>query len=402
MAKRCVAAALATWLATLAGLVGAPVGAQPATSPESITNWTPVDAGTSHTCGVTLDGRAFCWGSDGLGALGNGPGGTGTATPSQVAGGSTKWAAVSAGELVTCALKTTGRLYCWGKDATGQLGDGNGRQNRSAPVEVAGGRTDWTSVSVGTVSTCAIRAGRLYCWGVDTFGALGNGGTDVSRNAPVEVAGGATNWASVSVGAFGACARKTTGRVLCWGDDGQLQIGDGSARTGPARRPTEVASGGTAWMSVDAGPGHRCGIRTNRRLFCWGDDDNAQLGAPGQDVADRDVPTEVVGAVTDWDAVAGVTTFTCALKVDDAIWCWGRRELGQMGTGSTSDFIQFGPAPGATTFTDWQSVTAGDSHACAIRVGGALYCWGRGEEGQLGTGPLSGNPIRTSPTQVAP
>lgn len=389
---------------SLLSVLGASVSGAPADAQEeasSITNWVQVDAGTSHTCGVTADGRAYCFGSDGAGALGNGPGGGVRTTPSQVAGGSTKWAVISAGELVACALKTTGRLYCWGKDATGQLGDGNGRHNRSTPVEVRGGHRDWTAVSVGSVSTCAIRQGRLFCWGADAFGALGNGGADTSRNAPVEVAGGATNWASVSVGSFGACARKTTGRVFCWGDDRFLQVGDG-ANPGPARRPTAVANGGDTWASVAAGTLHRCAVRTDGRLFCWGHDLFGQLAAPGQDVANRDVPTQVIGNTLDWSSVAGGTTFTCAIKVGGSIWCWGLRDVGQMGNGSTSSFLQFEPAPGATTFADWQSLTAGDSHACAIRAGGALYCWGRGDEGQLGTGPLSGNPIRTSPTQVAP
>lgn len=243
----CVGSALVALVAMAVASGPAVAGADAV--PESITDWQQVDGGTAHTCGLTGAGRIYCWGSNGRGALGIGVWGGVRTTPTLARG--TKWAAVSAGDFTTCALKTTGRLFCWGADGSGQRGDGNGRKASPVPVQVAGGHTDWTSVSSGALTTCGIRSGRLFCWGADTFGALGNGGRDVARNKPVEVAGGATNWASVSVGLFGACAQDHRPGLLL----GRRQPrGVGRRRRDGHRHPPAVAG---RQRHDDVGVGHR-------------------------------------------------------------------------------------------------------------------------------------------------
>lgn len=386
-------------LALVAMLATAIAAAPAAAAQRSITNWKQASGGGYHTCGVTLSGRAYCWGGDPVGQLGNGPGHTASLVPSQVAGAATDWTAISAGGQTTCALKTTGRLFCWGDDSLGQMGDGNGRRSRNVPVEVAGGASDWASVSVGSTSACATKvSGRLYCWGADTFGALGNGGTNQARNTPVEVAGAATNWSEVSVGSEHACARRTTGRLFCWGSDREGQVGDGPSLVNRTS-PTPVASGGTSWATLSAGFRHTCGVRTTHELFCWGDDDAAQLGAPGQDTVDRPVPTEVVGNTTDWSSVTGGGG-TCARKTDNRVFCWGLSSRGQ--TGNNSPF-PFEPRPVeiAGGITDWASVASGGHHSCAVRAIHTLYCWGYNDWGQIGNGG-SAIPWVTVPVQVAP
>jgi len=100
-------------------------------------DWRQVSAGFSHTCGIRSSGRLYCWGSDEYGRLGNGGADSNASTPVQVAGGATNWASVTAGSYHTCALRTTGRLYCWGRDANGQLGDNATLANQPTPVEVS-------------------------------------------------------------------------------------------------------------------------------------------------------------------------------------------------------------------------------------------------------------------------
>ena len=106
-----------------------------------------------------------------------------------------------------CGIRTTGRLYCWGNDDFGQVGDGGANIDRSIPVEVAGGATDWTAVDAGDFHTCARHAtGRLYCWGGDAAGQLGTGAGSGDQTTPVEVSGGGTNWTAVSAGPNHTCA----------------------------------------------------------------------------------------------------------------------------------------------------------------------------------------------------
>ena len=149
---------------------------------------------------------------------------------------------MTTGGWYTCARKRSGRLFCWGTGGAGQLGNGVTNTYVSIPIEVAGGSTDWATVTTGYRHTCARRtSGRLFCWGHDGNGQLGNGGTATNVSVPVEVAGGATNWATLTAGDGHTCARRTSGRLFCWGRDGQSQLGDGGTDS-PRSTPTEVAA----------------------------------------------------------------------------------------------------------------------------------------------------------------
>ena len=209
-----------------------------------------------------------------------------------MAGGATDWASVDVGVSYTCARKTSGRLYCWGLDGSGQLGNlADGDQ--SAPVQVAGAATDWASVSTGDTHTCARKtSGRLYCWGLDNAGQVGNGGTNTDQGTPAEVAGAATDWSTVSAGAFHTCARKTSGRLFCWGFDDAGQLGDGGTPTDRGA-PVQVAGAATDWASVNAG-GSSCARNTTGDLHCWGDDTHGQLGDGGANL-NQPTPAHVSG-----------------------------------------------------------------------------------------------------------
>ncbi len=147
--------------------------------------------------------------------------------PTLVAGGATNWIRVDTGDYHTCAIRTTGRLYCWGTDFAGQLGDGGTNADQTTPTLVAGGATNWTTVTAGLSHTCARRAtGRLYCWGHDESGQLGTSGPNADRTTPAPVAGSATNWTALTTGDDHTCARRATGRLYCWGSDESGQLGD--------------------------------------------------------------------------------------------------------------------------------------------------------------------------------
>ncbi len=241
-------------------------------------NWASVNADGFNTCAIKTTGQLYCWGSDVAGQLGYaGDDIRDRSTPVQVTGRGTDWAAVDAGGLHTCAVKTTGRLYCWGSDFHGQLGNGRPSGVGTTPGEVLGRATNWASVTASNGHTCAVKTnGRLFCWGWDGQGQLGNGTPNTDRSRPVQVAGGATNWASVTAGYYHTCAHKTNGRLYCWGGDVAGALGNGGANTDRAR-PVQVAGGFTNWAGVSAGY-HTCAIKTTGRLYCWGYDSNGQLG----------------------------------------------------------------------------------------------------------------------------
>ncbi|MBL8777516.1 MAG: hypothetical protein JNK12_16355 [Acidimicrobiales bacterium] len=371
-------AALATGLLLLAGGPGAhPVGADEQAAPS--TGWAQVDVGNLHTCAVKRSGRLYCWGADGFSQLGNGGSNTDAALPVQVQGGATDWASVSAGGNHTCALKTSGRLFCWGGNAYGQVGDGT-RTARSTPVPV-GTATNWATVSAGTYHTCARKdTGRILCWGQDARGQLGNGAPRTSELRPVGVAG--TGWRTVTAGGEHTCALKLSGRLYCWGFNTSRQLGTG---TSSQDEPSPVAVGtATDWAAVSTGYFHTCGRRSGGTIFCWGQNANGEVGTGG---GPGTVPTPTrVGASLRWANVNAGSDHTCGRTTAHRLYCWGMDRYGAVGNDASLSPRVATPSLVAGGATDWTSPAVDGWHSCARRSNDTIWCWGSDSYGQIGNG----------------
>ena len=350
-------------------------------------------AASSHTGGIRTSGRLYCWGYDTTGQLGDGGINTDRATPHAGRRRRHQLDPRRHGDYHTCAIRTTGRLYCWGTDFAGQLGDGGTNTDKTTPTLVAGGATNWTTVTAGLSHTRArLATGRLYCWGRDESGQLGTSGPNADRTTPAPVAGSATNWTALTTGDDHTCARRATGRLNCWGSDESGQLGTSGPNANRAT-PTPVAGSATNWTTVTAGEGHTCAAATGR-LDCWGSDESGQLGNGGPN-ANRATPTPVAGSATNWTTVTAGIDHTCAIRATGRLYCWGSDANGQLGDGGTNT-NQVIPVQVAGRATDWTVVAAGGYHTCA-RIGtGRLLCWGFNSNAQLGdnTTTPSGVPVQ--------
>ena len=351
-----------------------------------------LSAGGVHTCGVTTSGAAFCWGSNSSGQLGGsaasqcepdyyGSGVPCSTTAVAVAGGLT-FAAVSARTSHTCGLTTGGAAYCWGDNVQGQLGNGS-TTSSGTPVPVAGGLM-FGAVSAGDGFTCGLTAsGAAYCWGYNGVGELGNGTT---TNSPIPVAvTGMLTFTAVSTGDSHACGLTSSGAVYCWGANRSAQLGDGTAtnRTSPV-----LVAGGLTFTTVSAGLVHTCGLATGGAAYCWGANDSGELG-DGSTVDSR-APLAVGGGLT-LQAVSAGGAYTCGVTTAGAAYCWGANFSGQLGTGTFSG-LSLVPAPvsGGLVFG---AVSAGGTHTCGRTTGGTVYCWGSNSDGELGNGSTSGSAV---------
>src|SRR5215208_6934783 len=220
-----------------------------------------VSAGYGHSCGVTTDFLAYCWGNPLDGRLGTGPPST-HLTPARVAGG-LKFRTVAAGVAHSCGLTaSTERGYCWGNNSLGQLGDGT-KTSRNRPAAVAGDRR-FHQIATGALHTCAVTpASQAYCWGHDLDGELGDGTTVQSRIRPTLVAGGHL-FTQISAGFASTCAVTAAYQAFCWGNP---PSGDG---TNEQRHVPRAVAGGISFRRVTAGDNHSCGETLSSKAYCWG------------------------------------------------------------------------------------------------------------------------------------
>jgi alpha-tubulin suppressor-like RCC1 family protein len=296
-------------------------------------------------------------------------------------GGGTCSLSVDAGGSHACAQRTDHSLFCWGSNTFGQLGIGN-TTNHSSPVQVRALGTGVTSVSAGNLHTCAKKSdGTVWCWGANSYGQLGDGGT-TTRSSPVRVTGLPTTAVEVSAGHSHTCARTTDGKVWCWGSDFFGQLGNGVSGSGhDSSRPLQVTSLGSTVVGVSAGGNFTCAVKTNGSLYCWGRDIEGQLGNGRSGPFLHYSTPQLVSGIS---SVAGVSTgdlHACARKTDNSVWCWGYNGYGEVGNGTTT--IQTVPAKITTSATN---VSAGGYHTCARTGTSTALCWGRNSNKQIGDG----------------
>jgi alpha-tubulin suppressor-like RCC1 family protein len=234
--------------------------------------FTQVNIGANSACAVTTGGTGYCWGNNSNGQLGNGTF-VASANPAAVTGNLT-FGALSVGEGGhACGIAGGGAAYCWGYNASGQLGVSSVAYTNS-PVAVSGGLA-FASISTGeNAQTCGVTAaGAGYCWGFNGDGELGNG-TTTNSSTPVAVGGNHT-YSSLSVGDAFACGVATGGTVYCWGYGSQGQLGTGAIAASSA--PIAIF-GGLTYSSVSAGYASACAVTTGGAAYCWGNNSFGQLG----------------------------------------------------------------------------------------------------------------------------
>jgi len=359
------------------------------------------------TCAIA-DAQLYCWGSGGYPGSGSGAtptitGTNGSALPSGAP------LSITNGSLHTCAIGSDSKAYCWGYNAYGQLGN-NSTTNSNVPVAVMQGAipagVTIKSISAGDRQNCVIGSDdKAYCWGANNFYQLGNGSGTTSYT-PVAVSQGAmpsTSVKAISVGAHHSCVVGSNDMGYCWGANDQGYLGNGSITN--ASVPTAVSQGaipaGVTLKSISAGQFHTCAIGSNNKAYCWGYNIYGQLG--NSSTTDSTTPVAVAqGAMpagVTFKSIAAGQYHTCAIGSDDKAYCWGYGSSGQVGNGTTSNSSS--PAAvsqGAMSSTSVKQITAGGTHSCAIGSDNKVYCWGYGASGQLGNNGTasSSSPVAAS------
>ena len=237
----------------------------------------------------------------------------------------------------------------------------------------------------------------LYAWGDNNRGQQSSNNT-TDKSSPVIIGTSSDDWAMVAAGTGHFMGIKADGTLWACGSNaaGQLGMGDTTDRSSMVQ---VGALTDWAWVTAagDATTGFTCAIKTDGTLWTWGDNDVGQLGSGS--TTDRSSPVQV-GALTDWSKVycmstgAGGDGFTCAIKTNGGLWTWGDGASGKLASGATTD--RSSPVR-VGTLTNWAELALGVTHVVARKTDGTLWAWGANNAGQLGTNNVTN---RSSPVQV--
>lgn len=349
--------------------------------------WTAVSCGRYHACGLKGDRTVWCWGHNDKGQLGTGD----TAdrlVPTRVTA-STPLDGITAGSQHTCGWHEGNKLWCWGANDNGQLGNGT-TVDSTTPVAVS--NIDSARFMSASISgwrqdhTCAgLVGGSVACWGGNNNGQLGDNTTSEKHNPAYTLV--IDNADRVSVGVGFSCALQQE-QAWCWGAGNVGQQGDGqSGLTHNSVIPTTVI-GGHAFLDLDAGADHACGVDMGRVVWCWGG--NAVLGNIDGRLGSAAVTqsaTPIPLSDMSWNAemVAAGGFHTCAVTQTAGVMCWGSNDFGECGNGHPSDTTS-PVAVVAQSMDKATAVCAGWEFSCALTEAQEIFCWGRNHKGQLGNG----------------
>ena len=329
---------------------------------------------------------AYGWGDNGQGRLGDNTA-LNKSSPVTVVGGITNWSQVSAGDAHSLGVTSTGIAYAWGSNTYGRLGDET-ITNRLSPVTVVGGITNWSQVSAGDAHSLGLTStGIAYGWGLNGYGRLGDG-TTTSRRSPVSVIGGITNWSQVSAGNAHSLGVTATGIAYGWGLNSSGQLGNGT--TTNISSPVTVIGGITNWSQVSAGYNFSLGLTSTGIAYAWGAGGGAGgFGQLGDGTTTfRSSPVSVIGNITNWSQVSAGFSHSLGLTSTGIAYGWGGNAFGQLGDGTTIN--RSSPVTVVGGITNWSRVSAGgrtansDSHSLGLTTTGIAYGWGRNTSGSLG------------------
>lgn len=408
-----------------------------------------VVSGSFRTCAL-MSNSVWCWGDPkGKGALGDGMN-TKANVPVRVRQvGDMKYGKIIdifTAQFHSCVLTELSgvrKVYCWGSNDMGQLGNGQYGADKysDVPVEVGGGIVGKNITAIGGTGdvSCAIADGKIYCWGSNYRGELGYNAPNHPTLSPdpVPVAtGGDPYWRlqpgykAVKLSTSGSrsqtmCAIMDTGIAYCWGQAKFGQTGSTAfvssynygqpVRVARISNVTDISQDGYPYgaahlTSPYSRAPHVCAIASGK-VYCWGGAEDGQSGVGAYDDATYKTytaPKEVKGLPGVPKRVAVGLGHSCALvELSDGkhkVYCWGGNEFGQLGANKDASHLSYSRTPqpvhvgpgGLPSSEDVVTLAAGANRGCAIMTNKRAYCWGKNDDGQIGDGTYE---HRFSPTE---
>jgi len=317
-----------------------------------------------------------------------------------------------------CSIDQNGKTYCWGDNNEGKLGDlSTNRRSSPNPVRFNGDEPFAIQVSTSYYNTCILSdEGRVMCWGDGSKGQNGQGSWDTDnsrydRKSPGEVLlPWSSNAVMISTGREFACSLLDDGSVYCWGNNNYGQLGDGTTTYSGLPREVLLPSDRFA-ISIDSGDYHSCAVLDNGEMYCWGRQDYGNMGTGKGNIASNNadfkikIPVKVEIPLDKSVSFMGVGEYHgCAVMTDNSLWCWGLNDHGEIGLGNTSssnsEIIRKPMEIDMQFYNPIIAIDLGPESTCTLHDDGLLNCWGENQYGEVGNGLIGGDTSSPVPIQL--
>lgn len=393
--------------------------------------WSNTACGPDHSFAIRADGTLWGWGTNNNLQLGLSNGQSST-TPAQV-GVDTDWKKVASGFYHTIGLKKDGTLWAWGACSFGQLGQGELGDTLTTPTQI-GTDNDWVDISSGYSHNIALKSdGRVFTWGYNSYGQIGNG-SNTHASVPTYIL---SNVIKIEAGGNHSYVIKSDSTLWGWGRNNQGQL-NGQQSNNNVLSPVSITNSNIKWRDISASEYHSAGIRTNGTLWTWGNSNGGITGNAGiNQLGTSSNWTKIItgrnhslalnssnelwvwGAVSyyqlgqassnastspirldntsNWVDISAGHYHSFGLRTDGTLWGWGQNQNGQIGNGtnmntiSTSTLINSGTSLSAT-ITGPANATSCAQPVTLTASEGESYSWSNGgSSSAISVMPTSGS-----------
>jgi alpha-tubulin suppressor-like RCC1 family protein len=336
-----------------------------------------ITAGNSATMALDLRGRAWAWGFVGNGQTGTGGGlGNCRCSPIAIAGALKTFCYITLGQNYGMAIDLRGRAWGWGTNDGGRIGD-NTTSTRLTPVSVLGAVKTFCEISIAQSTTLGLdKNGQLWAWGTGTNGQLGNNNVVTNFSTPISVSGTKKTFCKIGGGVTASYAVDRYGKLWSWGYQFYGELGNNFPITWS---PISVTAART-FSKIAIGTDHGISIDRNGRVFGWGRNQYGEIG--DNTLVSKRSPVSILGANKTFCKISSGFGYNLAIDKNGRVWGWGFNNNGQVGNNST---VSVGtPVSILGSIKTFCEIATGDSHSLGITNGGRAWSWGFNIYGALG------------------
>lgn len=345
--------------------------------------------GVYYSTAIDKNGKAFGWGYNPYGQVGDNTIDT-PSVPVSVQGAAKTFCEIASGDYTTIAIDKNGRVWAWGYNFSGQLGNNSSISQRT-PVSILGTTKTFCKIDGGNNHTVALeKNGRVWAWGANSVGQLGDNST-TQKCTPISILGTTKTFCQISAGASHTVGIDKNGRAWGWGNNVGGRLGNNS--TTNQCTPVSVFAFARTFCKIAAGGSHTVAIEKTGIVWAWGSNSFGQLGINSN--VSRLVPTSILGTAKTFCEISAGTSYTVAIDKNGKVWAWGDNQQGQLGDNSTiSKLTPVSICGAAKTFC---RIVATEAHTIAVDKTGKVWAWGYNTFSGLGNAATAN---RSTPVAV--